>query len=64
MKTNTATAERIETSVSQVSVVRSFEKNKHEVAGYTAGGAAWQTELMQAKTTHGPMDIRLWRKVR
>lgn len=37
---------------------------KAELAGFTANGKAWQTELVQAKTTHGPMDIRLWREVR
>ena len=37
---------------------------KADLAGFTANGKAWQTELVQAKTTHGPMDIRLWREVR
>jgi hypothetical protein len=22
---------------------------------------AWNTELVQYKTTHGPMDVRIWR---
>jgi hypothetical protein len=62
MRSNTA--ERIETEVRPISVTCSFKRTEREVAGYTACGAAWQTELMQAKTTHGPMDIRLWRQVR
>ena len=31
------------------------------IAGAIVGNQAWSAELTQVKTTHGPMDIRLWR---
>ncbi len=44
--------------------VRYTNAAKNEIKGVIAGGTAWNTELVQYKTTHGPMDVRLWRKVK
>ena len=39
-------------------------KSENIFAGVIIGDQAWKTELMQAPTTHGPMDIRLWRRIK
>lgn len=63
---NTIKAESISGfSVNNPALVADYAVNSTaSVAGYTENGVAWQTEIVQAKTTHGPMDIRLWKQVK
>ena len=39
-------------------------KQMGHIAGAIVEGQAWKAELTQVKITHGPMDVRLWRKVK
>ncbi|MDO4868872.1 MAG: hypothetical protein Q4A65_01080 [Bacillota bacterium] len=39
-------------------------KQMGEVAGAIVGNHAWSAELTHVKTTHGPMDVRIWRRVK
>ncbi len=39
-------------------------KGMGQLAGAIVAGQAWSAELTHVRTTHGPMDVRIWRKVK
>ncbi len=59
--TNTAAAK---VPVFKTSPNKDEVKHMGDIAGAIVGGQAWRAELTQVKTTHGPMDVRLWRRVK
>ena len=65
MKDNTIRKTSVETGkAAPVSARYANAAKTNEVKSVVAGGAAWNTQLVQYKTTHGPMDVRLWRSVK
>ena len=61
MMTNAAPAE---VPVFKTNPRKDEVKQMVHIAGAIVEGQAWKAELMQVKTTHGPMDVRLWRRVK
>lgn len=62
MKNNTAKESSLAKKAAPVSASYTNSAYKDEIRHVVAGGTAWNTELVHYKTTHGPMDVRLWRE--
>ena len=61
MNSNAARTNSTVSGSAPVSARYANASKKNEIRCVVAGGMAWNTELVQYKTTHGPMDVRIWR---